>query len=171
MPWISARISSCFVLRRTKPISKNHFQPNLEVRAKNKDHIHLGCRRWGCNKWRLKGCLACVPEIGRHRPSLPVFCLFALFRRAGTTSGMQKAFFLKHPLTRSNQKTREGCGCPKLLAGKVFPANFDAAAKFFTDVPAARNAIPAKVWTFSGKENSCWKIGRAFGNAAGFSPP
>ena len=29
-----------------------------------------------------------------------------------------------------NQKTREGCGCPKFLAGKFyFPANFDAAGK------------------------------------------
>ena len=34
-----------------------------------------------------------------------------------------------------------------------------------------RKAIPAKVWALSGKENGCWKIGRAFGNAAGFSPP
>ena len=31
-------------------------------------------------------------------------------------------------------------------------ANFDAAGKFFTDSPAAQNAIPAKVWAFSSKE-------------------
>ena len=31
---------------------------------------------------------------------------------------------------------------------KSFPANFDAAGKFFTDFPAAPNAIPAKVWAF-----------------------
>ena len=43
------------------------------------------------------------------------------------------------------QITREGYGCPKFFAGKVFPASFDAAGKFFTDFPAARNAIPAKV--------------------------
>ena len=54
---------------------------------------------------------------------------------------------------------------------KGFPANFDAGGKLFPDFPAARNAIPAKVWALSGKENGCWKIGRAFGNAAGFSPP
>ena len=54
---------------------------------------------------------------------------------------------------------------------KSFPANFDAAGKLFPDFPAARNAIPAKVWAFSGKENGCWRIGPAFGNAAGFSPP
>ena len=53
---------------------------------------------------------------------------------------------------------------------KSFRANFDAAGKFLTDFPAARNAIPAKVWALSGKGNGCWKIGRAFGNAAGFSP-
>ena len=33
-----------------------------------------------------------------------------------------------------------------------FPANFDAAGKFVTDFPAARNALPTKVWAFSGKE-------------------
>ena len=53
---------------------------------------------------------------------------------------------------------------------KGFPANFDAAGKFFPDFPAARNAMHAKVWALSGNENGCWKIGRAFGNAAGFSP-
>ena len=52
-----------------------------------------------------------------------------------------------------------------------FPANFDAAGKSFPDFPTARNAIPAKVSAFSGKENGCWKIGPASGNAAGFSPP
>ena len=35
---------------------------------------------------------------------------------------------------------------------------------------ASPNAIPAKVWAFSGKENGCWKISPAFGNAPGFSP-
>ena len=52
-----------------------------------------------------------------------------------------------------------------------FSGKFRGCWKFFTDFPAARNAIPAKVWAFSGKENGCWKIGRACGNAAGFSPP
>ena len=59
----------------------------------------------------------------------------------------------------------------EILCWRSFRANFDAAGKFLNDVPAARNAIPAKVWALSGKENGCWKIGRAFGNAAGFSPP
>ena len=30
------------------------------------------------------------------------------------------------------QKTREGCACPKFLAGKSFRANFDAAGKLLT---------------------------------------
>ena len=38
----------------------------------------------------------------------------------------------------------------------------------FTDFPAARNVIPAKVWALSGKESGCWKIGRAFGNVLDF---
>ena len=54
---------------------------------------------------------------------------------------------------------------------KGFPANFDAAGKLFSDFPAARNAVPAKVWALSGKENGCWKIGRACGKTAGLSPP
>ena len=36
---------------------------------------------------------------------------------------------------------------------KSFPANFEAAGEVFTDLPAAQNAILAKVWAFSGKEN------------------
>ena len=39
----------------------------------------------------------------------------------------------------------------------------------FPDFPAARNAIPAKVWALSGKEDGCWKIDPAFGNAPGYS--
>ena len=35
---------------------------------------------------------------------------------------------------------------------KSFRANFDAAGKFLTDFPAARNAIPAKVWALFGKD-------------------
>ena len=58
----------------------------------------------------------------------------------------------------------------KIPCWKGFPANFDAAGKWFPDFPAAQNAIPTKVWALSGKENGCWKIGRACGNAAGFSP-
>ena len=37
-----------------------------------------------------------------------------------------------------------------------FSANLDAAGKFFTDFPAAPNAIPAKFSAFSGKENGCF---------------
>ena len=52
---------------------------------------------------------------------------------------------------------------------KGFRANFDAAGKLvFPDFPAARPAIPAKLRALSGKENGCWTIGPAFGNAPGF---
>ena len=50
------------------------------------------------------------------------------------------------------QKTREGRGCPKAPCWKGFPANFNAAGKFFPDFPAARHALPAKVWSLSSKE-------------------
>ena len=48
-----------------------------------------------------------------------------------------------------SQKTREGCGCP--LAGKGFPALFDAAGQFFPDFPATTNAIDAKACALSSK--------------------
>ena len=65
------------------------------------------------------------------------------------------------------QKTRDGCGCPKLLLEKFSGKEFRSAGKLCTDFPAARNAM---VWAFSGKEDGCRKIGPAFGNAPGFSP-
>ena len=46
----------------------------------------------------------------------------------------------------------------KIPCWKSFPANLDPAGKSFTDFPAAENAIPAKVWAFSGKENGCWAV-------------
>ena len=52
-----------------------------------------------------------------------------------------------------------------------FSGKFRRCWKLFPNFPAARNAVPAKVWALSGNENGCWKIGPAFRNAAGFSPP
>ena len=48
----------------------------------------------------------------------------------------------------------------KLLAGRGFPADFDAAGKILSDFPAAQNAIPAKVWLLSGKEMAAGKSAR-----------
>ena len=51
-----------------------------------------------------------------------------------------------------------------------FPAARNAiTAKVWAFFRQGRNAVTAKVWALSGKENGCWKIGPAFGNAAGFS--
>ena len=36
----------------------------------------LGCRKWGCNTWGLKECLAAPPG---DRPFSPFFCLFRPF--------------------------------------------------------------------------------------------
>ena len=79
---------------------------------------------------------------------------------------MRKSYFL--PIFSDNSRR---LWLSEIPCWKGFPANFDAAGKFFPDFLAARNAIPAKVWALSGKENGCWKIGRTFRNAAGFSPP
>ena len=70
-----------------------------------------------------------------------------------------------------NQLTRESCGCPKFLSGKVFGQISTLLENSSTTFPAAQNAMPAKVWALSGKENGCWEIGPAFGNAPEFSPP
>ena len=51
---------------------------------------------------------------------------------------------------------------------KGFAAHSDAAGKWFPDFPAARNAIPAKVWALSGKENSCWKMAAPAGTLLDF---
>ena len=86
--------------------------------------------------------------------------------------GILRDFFWTHKIkAQTFQKTREGCGCPKFLAGKVFRQISTLLENSSPIFPAAQNAIPAKVWAFSGKDNGCWKIGRACGNAAGFSPP
>ena len=45
----------------------------------------------------------------------------------------------------------------EIHAFKGFPANFDAAGERFPDFPAARNAIPAKVWALSGKKLAAGK--------------
>ena len=45
---------------------------------------------------------------------------------------------------------------PEIPCWKSFSANFDAAGKFFTAFPAARNAILAKVWAFSVRALPPW---------------
>ena len=39
----------------------------------------LECRKWGCNKWGLRGVWPPVLEIRRNRPFSPFFCLFRPF--------------------------------------------------------------------------------------------
>ena len=48
----------------------------------------------------------------------------------------------------------------KLPCWKGFLANFDAAGKLFPDFPAARNAIPTKVWELSGNKMAAGKSAR-----------
>ena len=97
----------------------------------------------------------------------PIFVKTACFRQ-GTKRSFSKMTVLTTPIFfRKLEKAvavRNSCW-------KGFPANFDTAGKLFPDFLAAQNAIPAKVWALSGNTNGCWKIGPAFGNAAGFSPP
>ena len=50
----------------------------------------LGCRKWGCNKWRLKGCLAALPG---NRPKSAFFVLFLPF----SSSDLLKPPSLKPP--------------------------------------------------------------------------
>ena len=100
-----------------------------------------------------------------------VFCKRLLHRTKGrstATTHPESAFWVgPHRLSENSRRL----WLSEIPCWKSFRANFDAAGKFLTDFPAARNAIPANAWALSGKENGCWKIGCAFGNAAGFSPP
>ena len=45
-------------------------------------------------------------------------------------------------LGASDQKSREGCGCPKFLAGRGSPADVDAAGKHFPDIPGSTRCYP-----------------------------
>ena len=114
--------------------------------------------------------------LGRHCPEP---CPHILFLKSTVTafSSFAAFGFPRFPLFRlwghflfhlSDNSRR--LWLSKIRCWKSLPANLDAAGKFFTDFPAAPNAVPAKVWAFSGKENGCWKMGLAFGNAPGSSP-
>ena len=72
------------------------------------------------------------------------------------------------PTKPISQKTREGRGCPKFLVGKVFR---QISTLLENSSPIFRQHQMLSLPRFvSGKENGCWKIGPAFGNAPGFSP-
>ena len=69
------------------------------------------------------------------------------------------------------QKTREGCGCPKCLAGKVFRqiatllVNSSSIFRQHEMLSLPRfGHLPAR------KIFGCWRIGPAFANPPGFSP-
>ena len=61
-----------------------------------------------------------------------------------------------------SQKNQEGCGCPKFPAGKVFR---QISTLLENDSPIFRQREMLSLPRFGH-----WKIGRACGNAAGFSP-
>ena len=123
---------------------------------------------WTCWFARFNGLSALhgVPLTGWQLPDL-------LEKGKENHPKKTRTFILAEPLKFLEKKSESSrrLWLSEIPCWKCFPANFDAAGKFLTNFLAARNAIPAKVWAFSGKENGCWKIGRACGNAAGFSPP
>ena len=51
---------------------------------------------------------------------------------------------------------------------KSFPANLDAAGKVLADFPAARNAIPAKVWAFPTRKMAAGKLAAPAGTLLDF---
>ena len=75
--------------------------------------------------------------------------------------------FLKLPI---DQETQEGCGCPKFLAGRVF-WQISTLLENYSAIFRQRKMLSLpRFGHFPAKENSCWKVGPAFGNAPGFSP-
>ena len=104
-------------------------------------------------------------ELGVQTPSLSCVTCWALFRQFAW------ALFRRfQAILGIFRKTRKGCGCPKFLAGKVF-GQILTLLENFSPIFRQHECYPCQGWALSGKENSCWKIGRTFGNAAGFSPP
>ena len=69
-----------------------------------------------------------------------------------------------------NQETREGCGCPKFPAGKVF---WQISTLLENDSPIFRQremlSLP-RFGHFPARKTAAGNIDRACGNAAGFSP-
>ena len=85
-------------------------------------------------------------SVWRCRQPIPKFSFKILF-----VSSMNFPRCTERRREKRTQKTREGCGCPKFLAGRGFQQDLYAAGKFFPDSPEAQNAIPAKVWALSSK--------------------
>ena len=64
----------------------------------------LDCRKWGCNKWGLRGVWPPPGKIGQIGLFRPFSAFFALFRRVQRAPGKsrerrKKAFFLRYPQT------------------------------------------------------------------------
>ena len=61
---------------------------------------NLGCRKWGCNKWRLKGCLAALLGNRLKLAFFALFLPFSAFSREGaegTWEIQKRAFLLRYP--------------------------------------------------------------------------
>ena len=71
-----------------------------------------------------------------------------LEKRVGRTAKMKKILPPGY-----DQKTQEGCGCPKFLAGKVFRQISTLLENSSPIFRQHEKGIPAKVWAFSGKAN------------------
>ena len=80
---------------------------------------------------------ACVPNPGKQ----------SIWRQCPPSAGKQSTEKMRNRPVFSENSRR--LWLSEIPCWKSLPANFDAAGKFFTDFPAARNAIPARVWAFS----------------------
>ena len=104
-------------------------------------------------KWRRRY----TPPLSRSRVYLhPCRSSFRSFECVSGVSQLHPAC-LKGPVAPPCSENSRRLWLSEIPCWKSFPANFDAAGKFFTDFAAARIAIPANVWAFSGKETAAGK--------------
>ena len=75
-----------------------------------------------------------------------------------------------HLGTHLSQKTREGCGCPKFLAGKVFRRILTLLENHSLIFRRHQVLSLPRFGRFLAGKAAVGKIGPAFGNAPGFSP-
>ena len=78
-----------------------------------------------------------------------------IFLKIGSDSKSRSQITEISPKSLSLRKLEKAVAVRNSLLERLSGKLLDAAGKFFPDFPAARNAIPAKVWAICGNENGC----------------
>ena len=109
-----------------------------------KAQLGLECRKWGCDKWGFKGCLA------SHPGNRPKSAFFALFLPFSPFSGRPEDPHLRHSNWGSKVRAFEG----QLLVRSTLPLAFSTLDPF----PLSRSPICC-LWYFETKEGMQCDLG------------